>query len=265
MNIKKKLQQEVWQSDNYLLLSKKASMDIDNIGMKILKRNSLKARKLLDLGCGEGTRLNWLLSKGQIGIGVDLSSKAIDRGRKNYPKIKFIQADLEQVPLESNDFDLVYSAYVLEHLTDPAKVLREAIRLTSQGGNLILLAPNYGAPNRASPPFKGSRINKLIKGFVDDLLNLNDYQKINWRRVTPISSKVHHEMDWDTAVEPYLGSLLNYIRLRGLKIEYYSSCWEEELPKVKFHQKIFKYLSKLQIYPFTLWGPHLVVVARKVS
>ena len=238
-------------------------MDIDHPGMKILKKISRSAKSILDLGCGEGTRLNLLVAGNQNGIGVDISRKALEMGKKSYPKIKFIKADLEKIPLPSESFDLVYSAYVFEHITKPVKVLDEAIRLTSINGYLVVIAPNYGAPNRASPPFKGSRVKKLIQGILGDIRNLLPIGDLKWRKVEPIADKTNYEMDWDTTIEPYLGSLLSYVRSLNLKIEQYSSSWSEELPNAKIFQRLFKILGELGIYPFNLWGSHLILVIRK--
>ena len=101
MNKTLRLEKEVWRSETYFLLAKKGSMDIDHPGMKILKKISRSAKSILDLGCGEGTRLNLLVAGNQNGIGVDISRKALEMGKKSYPKIKFIKADLEKIPLPS--------------------------------------------------------------------------------------------------------------------------------------------------------------------
>lgn len=263
MDIKNRLERDVWSSEMYFQMAKKGSMDIDHPGMKILQKLSQDSGSILDLGCGEGTRLNLLLNDKRKGVGIDNSQKALDMGEKSYPKIRFIKANLERIPLKSNSFDLVYTAYVLEHLINPERVLEEAIRLTSLKGNLVLIAPNYGAPNRASPPFNGSRIKKFIEGLMNDLINLITTRDLKWRRVEPIANKTNYDVDWDTTIEPYLGDLINYFRSLGLKIKQYTSCWSEELPDAKIHQKVFRMLGELGIYPFNLWGPHLVLAIRK--
>lgn len=263
MNETLSLEKGVWRSDTYFLLAQKGSMDTNHPGIKVLQRLSRGAKSILDLGCGEGTRLNLLLTKKQNGTGVDISQTALDMGKKSYPKIKFIKADLEKIPLKDGSFDLIYSAYVFEHLTNPAKVLSEAIRLTSLNGRLVLIAPNYGAPNRTSPPFKGSRIKKFIEGIFNDCRNLVTRNRLEWRRVEPIADKTNYKMDWDTTIEPYLGSLLSYIRSLNLQVEQYNSCWSEELPNARIYQKVFRLLGELGIYPFNLWGPHLILVVRK--
>lgn len=263
MKTKNKLSEEVWSSDKYYRQAKKGSQDINHPGIKVLQRLSKPARNILDLGCGEGTRLNLLLKNNATGTGIDLSEKALEKGKKSYPKIKFINADLETIPLKDGNFDLVYSAYVFEHLNNPEKVLDEAIRFMSEEGYLVLIAPNYGAPNRVSPPFKGSRINKFIQGVITDFRNLFTINRLGWNSVEPIANKDRYEMDWDTTVEPYIGSLIKYLEYKGLLIKEASSCWSEELAGAKIHQKIFKILGGMGLYPFWMWGPHLVVVARK--
>lgn len=264
MSIKTKLKNEVWRSDQYILMAQKGSLDTKHIGMKILKDISQKAKNILDLGCGEGTRLNYLLAKETNTTGVDISSSAINMAKKNYPKSRFIQADLEDIPLKKDEFDLVFSAYVLEHLSNPERVLLEAIRLTTPLGYLVLIAPNYGAPNRSSPPFKGSRVKKLLKGILLDIKRkLVDIKTLDWELVEPIADKTKYDIDWDTTIEPYLGSLIQFLKSKGLKIETAISCWSEELPNAKMHQKIFKFLGLHNFYPFWMWGPHLVVVAGK--
>lgn len=263
MNIKKKLEKEVWRSETYYQIAKQGSLDLNHPGMKILKKLSSKANSILDLGCGEGTRLNEICSY-QKAVGIDISKTAINWAKKAYPHIKFIKGDLEKIPLKDKSFDLVYSAYVLEHLTNPKMVINEAIRLLKPGSFLVLIAPNYGAPNRASPPFKKSRVLKFINGLFKDFRNLFYKQNnLEWTFVVPIASKEKYNIDWDTTVEPYVGNLLLYLKLKGLKIAEYTTCWSEELENAKFHQIIIRLMGELGVYPFNMWGPHFVIVAQK--
>lgn len=265
METKEKMEKQVRRGDIYYQLAKRGSLRIDHPAMVTLQKFADKANKILDLGCGEGTRLSLLAgNKSGRAVGVDISNKAIDLAKKSYPKIKFIKADLEKIPLDEGSFDLVYSAYVLEHLTSPTKVVLEAIRLIEQGGFLILVAPNYGAPNRCSPPFKGSRIKKTAKGLIEDLLNpLEEINSLHWNRVNPIADKDRDDVDWDTVVEPYIGTLIKFLKKNNLQIIEFNSCWSEELKDAKLHQQIFRFLGERGIYPFFLWGPHLLIVAKK--
>lgn len=254
---------EIWQQRPYYKKARQGSLKIDHPGMKVLSDLAKKAKKTLDLGCGEGTRLNLLVSEKQKAVGVDISPTSIEMARKAFPKIDFRVANLEKLPFADENFDLVYSAYVLEHLKFPEKVLKQAIRVIARGGYLVLIAPNFGAPNRASPPFTGSRIKKFFFGFIEDWQRLWFSGGLNWRQVESIADGQNYDVDWDTTVEPYLGSLLSYLKFHGLQIMKASSCWSEELPETSFLQRFLGILGKLNIYPFWMWGPHLLVVANK--
>ena len=249
-----------WLKDEYYDHSRKGSLYINHPGMKMLKKLSRTSSSILDLGCGEGTRLN-LLCKGKRCLGIDISPKAVSLAKKAHPHLVFEKASLTKLPIKSNTFDLVYSAFVLEHVEKPAKAINEAIRVTKKGGHLVLLAPNYGAPNRCSPPFKGSRVQKIVYGFFEDLKPKK--VGLGWRSVKPLRTKEEFISDWDTATEPYMGSLVSFLNKKGLEKVYVNSCWGEERKGANLYQKFFKVLSSLGVYPFIYWGPHIAVVYKK--
>ena len=256
---KKHLRETVWTKDEYYRIAHKGSLDVNHPGMKVLLKLTHHADSILDLGCGEGTRLNLLVSRGR-GVGIDISSKAISLAKKKYPNFDFRVGDLEKLPFENNSFDLVYSAFVFEHLDNPEKVMKEAIRVLTPGGKFVVIAPNYGAPNRASPPFKGNRLVKLIVGFIKNML---PRKSLGWEKVRPIATGGAYEIDWDTTIEPYLGSLMNFLKSLQMKIISYDSCWKEELRGAGYLQRLFRFLGEKGVYPFNLWGPHLVLVVQK--
>lgn len=51
----------------------------------------------------------------------------------------------EAIPYPDNEFDIVYSSNVLEHVGDPAKVVAEIVRVLKPGGYAQLVVPNYGS------------------------------------------------------------------------------------------------------------------------
>jgi SAM-dependent methyltransferase len=51
----------------------------------------------------------------------------------------------ENIPYEDNQFDIVYSSNVLEHVQNPGKVIAEAIRVLKPGGISVFIVPNYGS------------------------------------------------------------------------------------------------------------------------
>jgi SAM-dependent methyltransferase len=52
-----------------------------------------------------------------------------------------IVADLAQLPVEDERFDLIVCTEVLEHVGDPAAVLAELFRVSARGGRLALTVP----------------------------------------------------------------------------------------------------------------------------
>ena len=248
------LKQPVWETENYYTKAHIENLDLANPGIRILFDLAKKIENILDLGCGDGSRLS-LLSKN--GTGIDISEKAISLAKKKFPKLNFVVGNLEKLPFKDESFDLVYSAYVFEHLENPVNVLSEAKRVLNNDGNLVIICPNYGAPNRASPPFKGSRIKKFFSGiFIKDGLN--------WNKIVPIASKKKYDTDWDATIEPYSLSLEKYLNGNGFKVIKNISTWEYELKNVRIHQKIFKFLGNIGIYPFRFWSPHIVIQAKKI-
>lgn len=256
---KEKLVNEVWNREEYYDVAKKGSLDIGHPAMERLTELAKAADQVLDMGCGEGTRLNFV-AKGKKGYGIDISPKAISLAKRKYPKFNFTIGDLEHLPYKNESFDLVYCAFVLEHLDNPERVIKEGIRVLRESGKFLIVAPNFGAPNRASPPFKGSRILNLVSGLVADFV---PKAGLNWEKVRPLATKSKYDIDWDTTVEPYLGSLIKFFKTERLKIEYYSSCWEQELAPAGFLQRVFRIFGEMGIYPFNLWGPHLLIVGQR--
>lgn len=48
------------------------------------------------------------------------------------------QADAAALPFDDNSFDMVMTAHMLEHLSDPAVALREMVRVLRPGGRLVV-------------------------------------------------------------------------------------------------------------------------------
>ena len=244
----------------YYRQAAKGSVDTGHPGMRLLKTLIKKDYRVLDLGCGEGSRLNFLVNNSS-GYGIDISKNAVTKANKKYPNLKITQSNLYKLPFKENSFHLVYSAFVIEHLEHPEIMINEARRVLIKGGIFVIIAPNYGAPNRCSPNFSGSRGRKFVIGLKNDIYALFvKSEKLNWNKVMPDEGKKYFQ-DADTVIEPYLGSLVKYLKILGFKVTYTNSCWGEELPSVKLHQKLFRFFSLFRIYPLTYWGPHLVISA----
>jgi SAM-dependent methyltransferase len=99
---------------------------------------------VLDLGCGTGAVLARLLAL-DAGFGtytgVDLSPAMLTRGRAklgHVPGVRFKGLDLLVEPLPDGPFDLVVSAWALEHLPEPGTVVAAARARLRPSGRLVL-------------------------------------------------------------------------------------------------------------------------------
>ena len=244
---------------DYYQVAKQASSEVGNHqGLLYLQEKAKHSRNILDVGCGEGTRLNTLLPKTTPGVGVDINRKAIKLAKSQYPRHKFISTNDETLPFKDNSFELVYSAFVLEHTKSPKKFLNEMLRVLSPRGELVILCPNYGAPNRRSPNSTESPVKKLIKGFTNDFLAGND---LAWTKVKP--KRDYQQIDDDTTVEPYILSLKRYLKCKKLKIIKISSLWSLEEKTINPRKLLFFTLGQLNISPFKYWGPQIFIATSK--
>ncbi len=95
--------------------------------------------RVCDLGCGlDAAFLNYAGDKISHGVGIDDQVEDGVRGRWWR-----IRANITNpLPLEPSQFDHVVMLAVLEHLPNPEPVLREAFRILTVGGSLILTWPS---------------------------------------------------------------------------------------------------------------------------
>ena len=244
---------------NYYHISRLASKDISHhSGLLYLKWLCHSSQKVLDVGCGEGTRLHTLLPAGKMGFGIDPNAKAIQTAQRQYPQLKFKTGIGEKIPYNSATFDLVYSAFSIEHCLNPETFISEMIRVLTPSGHLVILAPNYGAPNRRSPVSLEIPLNKLSQGIIKDFF---PQPNLDWQSVTP--RRKYNQIDDDTTFEPYLLSLSRYLQSKKLIIDQKSSLWSLEPKTTSPRKLIIKLLGNWNIFPFSDWGPQIFISAIK--
>ena len=99
---------------------------------------------VLDLGCGRGgvPEVIWRDVRLAAGIDPDMASLAGHRAAG----MPVVRAVAGHVPFADDSFDVVVSAWVLEHLVDPLDAFIEVRRVLRPGGHFIFLTPNLRNP-----------------------------------------------------------------------------------------------------------------------
>lgn len=94
---------------------------------------------MVDAGCGIKRSLSLERDRQHcFAVGVDPDPE----GAGNPDVDCFVRARVEQLPLASGSADVLLSSYVLEHLADPARALREVGRVLKPGGRAALWTSN---------------------------------------------------------------------------------------------------------------------------
>jgi SAM-dependent methyltransferase len=109
--------------------------------------------QLLEIGCGAGNLLLQATVRGSYPVALDLSMQALTFVRSRLEEAQSgseapgdfacIQALGEALPLEDESFDCILMSEVIEHLEAPQISVREAVRILSPGGRLLITTPNY--------------------------------------------------------------------------------------------------------------------------
>ncbi len=112
------------------------------------------------LGCGKDFKRVYEVTSGAVVIGIDLDLESL----REYKTGQKIKADLENLPIKDNFFDLLISEFVFEHIENPEKVIRECSRILKKNGKIIFLTVNkfsiFGVLSLLTPHW----FHRLIRG-----------------------------------------------------------------------------------------------------
>ena len=169
------------------------------------------ARKVLDIGCGEGQIARRLAAADATRrvVGVDPTPRQIEVARERGGDVEYRIASVASLPFADAEFDTVVTCLVFEHVDDLEGAVREVARVLAPGGRFIFLLnhPLLQTPN---------------SGWIDD--QILDPPEQYWRLGEYLTEKVSIE-----EVEPGvrvrfvhrpLGRYVNALAEVGLVIEH---------------------------------------------
>ena len=104
------------------------------------------ARRVLDLGCGNGTFTARIAGGGYEVVGIDASSSGIQIATRLVPQCTFLEGSLEH-PLPQalrGQFDAVTAVEVIEHLPMPGVLCARAREALRPDGQFVVTTPYHG-------------------------------------------------------------------------------------------------------------------------
>ena len=108
--------------------------------------------KVLEAGCGIGAQTIFLAANSpQAHItSIDISRNSLDKARATIAAAKlsnvtFQQADLFDLPFNSESFDHVFICFVLEHIEEPLQALKCLKKILKKAGTITVIEGDHGS------------------------------------------------------------------------------------------------------------------------
>lgn len=106
--------------------------------------DGVEGKTLVDIGCGGGILCEEMARRGAIVTGIDLGANPLRVANAHAEgeqlSISYIKTSAEELaanPKTANSFDVVTCLEMLEHVPDPASVVKAAAALCKPGGHLF--------------------------------------------------------------------------------------------------------------------------------
>lgn len=110
------------------------------LAQQVFELPAQKGGRLLDIGCGSGAGMIRMADLGWRVEGVDFDENALQLAASKGLEVRL--GSLEEQAYPAGSFDAVVMNHVLEHVSNPRRLLEECRRILKPGGRLVCITPN---------------------------------------------------------------------------------------------------------------------------
>ena len=167
-----------------------ASSSNDYRILDLIKINTIKPKSILEIGCANGSKLNQYQQelKTKINYGVDLSSKAINSGKKKFKKLKLLQLSSLEIDKIKPNFDLIICGFFL-YLLDREKIFNQFNLIYKKlNFNGFLIIEDFDPLFKHTNLLKYNKKVKIFKISYDNFLQESGLFKLVYKIKTQASS-----------------------------------------------------------------------------
>jgi malonyl-CoA O-methyltransferase len=106
-----------------------------------LRHVEVKARAVLDIGCGTGILFSYVADKARMTVGVDVSKKTLLQAKeraRDYSNVHLVCADADNMPLRNDVFDTAFAITLIQNMPRQTETLREIRRVAKDNALIIV-------------------------------------------------------------------------------------------------------------------------------
>lgn len=143
----------------------------------------LKGKRVLEIGCGQGSHTQLLVEAGCDLTAVDITPAAVNRTLRRLSLAGLAadvrEMDAERLQFASSEFDFVWSWGVIHHSASTENILREVARVTKGSGEFRFMVYNRNALDSylkivrglcSLMPLRGMSVDEILSHYTDGYL-----------------------------------------------------------------------------------------------
>lgn len=186
--------------------------DINPLRLNYIKEkcgNSLKGKKILDVGCGGGILAESLALEGAIVTGIDMAEAGLEVAKLHLLE-SGLKVDYQKIPVEEfaeqhpEKFDIVTCLEMLEHVPDPSSIIKVCGKLVNPSGQAFFSTINRNAKSYLFAIIGAEYILKLLpQGTHDWDKFIQPSEMDEWARASSLSLKGMIGMTYNPFTKTY--------------------------------------------------------------